>query len=497
MNDKPSLLTSWTKAITAFKNRLSSLFSTKKSPPSALIRDDEGLLWNISFQSNSISSGEKQLHAEAGVYPSSTTITYALHVPKLSPHDTLLALQTYLEEHMGEDIVHDASITYLEQRGRSISDRKVTAVLAKNNDLEQWFAQQNSTWVPCRWYFPKQLCLQAFAEQYCPDNIDSYIIDLSSKEITLLHLKQRSLVACRTISCIVNDATTQDIAQTSLVLQITASLLSWNSDCTELPSLILTGKMSQESSWKNSLQTALPNAIYDPETTFESLFFHADCVGAALLAQPSLLGPFPPALLSSTLHPYFQSWKTTLSLFVLLSLLTSVFFYWHGLCKEISLKQIAIEHISHLQKEPWAAALQTLSPDNLQEAQAALEKLQLDMKSQALFPLQPALPSFTQTLNWLADQMNIASNNKETLTIQKVGYAFVQYPALEQRQKPYQLKVEVEFLSPNADVARAFHDLLLSRNDMIDAKIPVKWMVAQGLYKTSFFIKDMTKYSTL
>ena len=70
----------------------------------------------------------------------------------------------------------------------------------------------------------------------------------------------------------------------------------------------------------------------------------------------------------------------------------------------------------------------------------------------------------------------------------------VKRPDKTRAKEHYQVRIEMEFSSPDAKQARDFYDALVAPNDFVDPKGEVKWTYAQGKYRISFFLKDKTFY---
>lgn len=104
------------------------------------------------------------------------------------------------------------------------------------------------------------------------------------------------------------------------------------------------------------------------------------------------------------------------------------------------------------------------------------------------FPLQPNTPRVSDILAW------IASHPKAQIQIESFSYNMVKRPDKSKPKERYQVRIEMEFSSPDAKQARDFYDALVAPNDFVDSKGEVKWTYAQGKYRISFFLKDKTFY---
>ena len=71
----------------------------------------------------------------------------------------------------------------------------------------------------------------------------------------------------------------------------------------------------------------------------------------------------------------------------------------------------------------------------------------------------------------------------------------VKRPDQSKKKEKYRVKVDLEFSSPTPKQAREFHDALVAPNDFVDPKDEIKWSSNRGSYRTSFFLKDKTKYN--
>ena len=490
-----SLVTHWTKVSLLIKNFI-------QSKQVKLLQDSEGAVWEIALTPfNCLQKKDFSGDVEAAILPSGSTMTYALQVPKLSSQDTLLAIQAYMEEQMGQEISQDSSIVYLEQKSSARGERRVTAVFTQQRTIDEWIDKRNQeNNISALWFIPKQLCLQAFFENHVL-NSPLFILDLTPSEITLIFIQEGHLMACRSLPLAPSaDEEDKEKRRSATIKQIETSLLSWNNTTSENPpQIVLTGSAKDE--WRSHLQRGLSYNFYEPEQSNASQYTYASLIGAAHLSRASLTGPLPPSVLSSSKTPFQKAWTKTLVLAATTSLVLSFLFYCSEKKQESLLKDAIEKEFVSIAQEPWANSFKDFLPSNIQgyeNAQEAIDKVITEMKKQSLYPLTPNVPSVSAIIQWIEKQVHDISPQMEAITIQKMTYSFVQYPTIDQPKKHYQLKIELEFTTTNTQVARAFHDRLLSpQNDLIDLKSEVKWNVSQDVYKTTFFIKDKTNYNSL
>lgn len=182
-------------------------------------------------------------------------------------------------------------------------------------------------------------------------------------------------------------------------------------------------------------------------------------------------------------HP-FKRMKKPLTLFFSLSLiLTAALFSLSKIALKREEKKVAYSFQSLL-------ASQGLDlPASRADYQSELEKIEKEVLSRPdTFPLLPQVPKVRDTLAFVGELMP-----KET-KIQNFRYHMVQRPHINSTKEKYRTLVEVEFLSPHASEAKKFHEALIAPNAFVDAKSPITWESVKGKYKTTFYLKDKTRY---
>lgn len=116
-----------------------------------------------------------------------------------------------------------------------------------------------------------------------------------------------------------------------------------------------------------------------------------------------------------------------------------------------------------------------------------------------IFPLQPNVPLVSDVLAWISTHPNFIGNSEsegQSLHLENFSYNMVKRPEPTKKQEKYQVKVELEFSSLTPKMAREFHDALIAPNDIVDPKSEIKWTSNRDKYKTSFYLKDRTQYTT-
>lgn len=221
---------------------------------------------------------------------------------------------------------------------------------------------------------------------------------------------------------------------------------------------------------------------------------------------------------------YSDPWhrlKQPLAVYFILSLLLTAAVYFFGLSylqdQENQLKQDYVDLLTSINKpyEQFETAFLTKNPIarektqgeilnaiafDRQDLQERLEFLQRDLQATPeTFPLFANIPLVSDVLAWLSQHPNVIHKKEDgstepRLQLENFSYLMLKRPVQGKKQEKYQVRVEIEFTSPNPTWAREFHDALIAPNDFVDPKGEVKWSSNRGKYRTSFFLKDKTNY---
>ncbi|MCC5832184.1 MAG: hypothetical protein JJU12_03985 [Chlamydiales bacterium] len=118
----------------------------------------------------------------------------------------------------------------------------------------------------------------------------------------------------------------------------------------------------------------------------------------------------------------------------------------------------------------------------------SLNQLEKEVGSRPdIYALLPGVPKVRELLAWLSDQQSIE--------VESMNYAMVKRPDFSHKNERYKVKVELEFSARDIRAANAFHDLLLSPSKFVDPKEEVQWTTMKGRYRTTFYLKDKTRYT--
>jgi len=165
--------------------------------------------------------------------------------------------------------------------------------------------------------------------------------------------------------------------------------------------------------------------------------------------------------------------------------------------------QFEREFASKVPSDKESSEIEPLANLTPQEIQARLKYLEKEIQATPqTYPLQPNVPLVSDVLAWLSTHPNFVGNtSKETdtsssLQVESFNYTMVKRPEPGKKQEKYQVKVELEFSSPTPKMAREFHDALIAPNDIVDPKAEIKWNSNKDRYRTSFYLKDKTTYSS-
>jgi type IV pilus assembly protein PilM len=151
-----------------------------------------------------------------------------------------------------------------------------------------------------------------------------------------------------------------------------------------------------------------------------------------------------------------------------------------------------------LLEQPAAIPFQKLTTSQLEARLNALQK-QVDSTPEG-FPLQPDIPRVSDVLAWISSHAHVTKVESQTgkrhplIQLDSFNYAMTKRPDKTKPKEHYQVKVDLEFTSPDSKSAREFYDALVEPNDIADPKSEVSWSAGQGKYRISFYLRDRTIY---
>ncbi len=178
-----------------------------------------------------------------------------------------------------------------------------------------------------------------------------------------------------------------------------------------------------------------------------------------------------------------------LALCAVLTCLTFICCHWITHKKEKILAEKLVEHLPL-----------TISRDDLLSEEAIRMKVwewEKSLASQKLsFPFISPAPTVSDVLAWLSTHPTLSDSEgekKEEIEIKSVRYQLYKYPKLGESKDPYLARVELEFTSTSARLAREFHDALLKGDRLVNPKKEIKWVSQSGTYFTSFELQPLKK----
>lgn len=148
--------------------------------------------------------------------------------------------------------------------------------------------------------------------------------------------------------------------------------------------------------------------------------------------------------------------------------------------------------------EPAKIPLHKLTPDQISTRLGVLQR-QIESTPDG-FPLQPDIPKVSDVLAWIGSHGKVTKVDPSTgqrlplVNIEGFNYSMTKRPDKTKPKEHYQVKVDLEFTSPDSKSAREFYDALVEPNDIVDPKSEVSWSAGTGKYRVSFYLRDRTIY---
>lgn len=316
------------------------------------------------------------------------------------------------------------------------------------------------------------IALAALMDAFFKNDKPQIVVHVGQEGLALLVHKKRVLFS----RCFAKEKLEAQKAALSLCAHPTAA---------SIDSLML---FSEEKSYAALLEGAVEKRVLIPEGGPEFISY-ALAIGAALAGNEEGSVNFRQKEFLST-RPWKRVRKPLITYFTAALLLFSAFF---------GLEKFAL----HIQEQRLIQKFCSFAPEvsPLPATRAALLTALSSFENKVAarpdtFPLYPLVPKVSNLLTWLSSIPQIHDEKgKALLTFQNLYYTMVSRPDLLHKKEHYAVKVDMEFSADNPAAARAFHDLLLDpANPLIDTKKEVSWNFGRGIYRTSFYLKDKTRY---
>jgi len=521
------------------KSKLHFTFSTS-AWCAAFVPDGTGVQWAVMQESSKgplllghgfdKSSEEALTHVHniatdsiyfASALPSLPTLCRQISLPHLQEKELEAALVDTLEQTVSVGV--GESLVAYESHPSDDGSLTVTAYLAKKTAVQEHLSALSSLSIDPELVIPKAACLAAFIAHFALDGWQ-YVIDIGIDEITAVlafngHvIESRSFVGGSRTFASIEHPSPEDDDHLRLILQHLAEAVFAYKErygLEENVGLTITGNVLSFPLAATVIAEFVQAPLSQLHRTVDdtSLLQCAAAAGAAFLSQPQStkssipnfrIGEF--AFARPLLH-----WKRPLMALGLGCLVAASAIIWYG---NLRSQQIVEEMRSDWKKitavahtTPDEVAKQTESSlGNVTSVENAPSEQLLAMETwllssverQTSYPLQPDVPRLTDTIAWIAQQVDDTAKSvplsKEKFEIQSLRYQLVKHPSKSHPKERYQVRVDLEFSTPSVALARAFHDRLVTQNQCIDLASEVKWTPSNGKYRTSFFLKDKTHY---
>lgn len=373
------------------------------------------------------------------------------------------------------------------------------------------------------------LALSRFAETYLPFEKKYLVLHLNNNSSTCILTHAGKLLASFSqqegLNLLKNEATYEEglgRLQRSVIKMSYA--LAKESGGAPLEGIVVTGEAAEKEGLSQSLikLTSYPLLTSEDETySSVELLSYAVPIGLALGSFGGKRGhaDFRQNELSYP-HPWKRFMDQLILYFSAVCLLTLGFYFFshHYLkFKEDQVKEEYVDLLAGMGKshKEFEMAFQAKNPEaketfggkappvadlSIVEISERIGFLRRELQAiPDTFPLFANVPRVSDVLAWLSqhhavDYEDEKGERQARLQIENFTYTLVKRPQQGKKNDPYQVKIDLEFSSPNSTWAREFHDALIAPNPLVDSKGEVKWNSNRGRYKTSFFLKDKTIY---
>jgi type IV pilus assembly protein PilM len=399
----------------------------------------------------------------------------------------------------------------------------IMSYLTRETALEEHLAYFKNLSINPEWIIPKAACLAAFVSHFALQEWQ-FVVDIGSEETTAVLvyngqvIESRSLVGGCSVFAHLQESSSENDGPLTLFLQhLTEALLAYKEryGVEDGGGLTVTGSVLAYplSDKVISEFVQIPLSPLHDTSDGTSLLSHAAAVGATFLSCPHGSASATPNFRSGRFsfpNPLLH-WKRPLTALAVSCLAIAAVIVWYGMAES----QRIVENMRQEWKNITLAAHTT--PENvnvrtesapgpiLPPHEASSEQLLAQgnwllssIERQTSYPLHPDIPRVTDVIVWLSTQISdIAQANSASDTkfeIQGLSYQLVKHPTKNRPKERYQVRVEIEFVTPSVALARAFHNRLVSHNQYIDPASEVKWTPSNGKYRASFFLKDKTHY---
>jgi hypothetical protein len=136
-----------------------------------------------------------------------------------------------------------------------------------------------------------------------------------------------------------------------------------------------------------------------------------------------------------------------------------------------------------------------LSFENEKDFFAHIQSLNEDIQNRKdTFALFPIVPTVSEFMSWVSRHPIL--NKNSDIKVQAIHYSLIKRPTSTRPRECYQVKVLMDIVIKNPDLAKNLQELLSQEMLMIDHRHDVQWSSGKdNHYHVGFILKDKTRYS--
>lgn len=256
--------------------------------------------------------------------------------------------------------------------------------------------------------------------------------------------------------------------------------------------LIFTGETAN--GFRTYLLELLQNSIVEEKILGLSIDEHryAQCIGLGIDYLTNRKQPIQFRSASSLSKRTWQKVGSINAALLIISVIVSAFFWKMGTWW---IEKREAEIVRHL--ESWTAAKDPSLRRELFLAGSdtqilAAQWMNLIEKNSKDYRFIMKAPKTAQFLDWLTHHPFVESlrASSDPISFEQIRYQLVSFPRIDAPEKPYLVKIDLDFKVASPLHAKKFHEALLQETPWIDAPQGVTWEMTGALYKTSFYLKN-------
>ncbi len=425
------------------------------------------------------------------------TIYRSLSIPKISRNEQDILIRSALESTLTVPI-DQYEICWQQVQG------KTNCFLVLKETLKNTYEKALESGLKPTWFFPKALALKE-AALYLLEGFDQFIIaDIDADECVLVYISNGMILDTKSIEGI-KDCSSDECWKS--LREMARILLAWQESSGLSPEspMLISGLLSFADKEVISKFTKHPllTASNDTPSKVDLIIEYLPSIGAALLAKNADIlhetcGYQIGDCLSNELSDWIKPIGLSLVLVMIMAFLVSGISQYFLAAKQEELKHSFSELLTYIPSLSTGNTqkIEIETPSDLNDLDEVLMKVEERLKTHDLYPLSPQIPKLSDVLIWLSQIAEKSSSESPGHPIElfNIQYIMVRRPEKSKPKERYQVRVDVEFTAGNPTQARKFHEELLAQNPIVDPRQEVKWSLAGGKWRASFFLKDSTVY---